>query len=34
MRNFLLVYQDSYAFGKGAMGMNQVAIPSKYMTIK
>lgn len=34
MRNFLLVYQDSYAFGKGAMGMNQVAIPSKYMAIK
>jgi hypothetical protein len=34
MRNFLLVYQDSYVFGKGAMGMDQVTIPRKYFTIK
>lgn len=34
MRNFLLVYQDTYVFGKGYMGITQVQIPEKYMTIK
>jgi len=34
LRNFLLVYQDSYVLGKGALGMNQVAIPRKYFSIK
>lgn len=34
MRNFLLVYEDSYVFGKGALGMDQVAVPAKYLSIK
>ena len=34
MRNFLLVYQDTYVFGKGYMGITQVQVPEKYMTIK
>lgn len=34
LRNFLLVYQDSYVLGKGALGMDQVAIPRKYFSIK
>ncbi len=34
MRNFLLVYQDTYVFGNGYMGITQVQVPEKYMTIK
>ncbi|OUO93950.1 DUF3798 domain-containing protein [Cloacibacillus sp. An23] len=34
MRNFLLVYQDTYIFGKGYMGITNVQVPEKYMTIK
>lgn len=34
MRNFLLVYQDTYIFGKGYMGITNVEVPEKYMTIK
>jgi len=34
MKNFLLVYQDSYVFGKGPMGVDDVTIPEKYLDIK
>ena len=34
MRNFLLVYQDTYIFGKGYMDITKVQVPEKYMTIK
>jgi tetratricopeptide (TPR) repeat protein len=32
MRNLLLVYQDTYVFGKGYMGAAKVEIPEKYLT--
>jgi ABC-type branched-subunit amino acid transport system substrate-binding protein len=32
MRNLVLVYQDTYVFGKGYMGAAQVEIPEKYLT--
>ncbi len=34
MRNFLLVYQDTYVFGKGYMGITNVEVPEKFLTIK
>ena len=34
MKNFLLIYQDTYVFGKGALGMNKVNVPEKYYKIK
>lgn len=34
MKNFLLVYQDSYVFGKGPMHMDKVKVPEKYLAIK
>ncbi len=34
MRNFLLVYQDTYVFGKGYMDITKVQVPEKFMTIK
>ena len=34
MRNFLLVYQDTYIFGKGYMDITKVQVPEKFMTIK
>lgn len=34
MKNFILVYQDTYVFGKGYMGITKVDIPEKYMMIK
>ena len=34
MRNFLLVYQDTYIFGKGYMDITKVKVPEKFMTIK
>jgi hypothetical protein len=32
MRNLVLVYQDTYVFGKGYMGATNVEIPEKYLT--
>ena len=34
MRNFLLVYQDTYIFGKGYMDITKVQVPENFMTIK
>ena len=34
MRNFLLVYHDTYIFGKGYMDITKVQVPEKFMTIK
>ena len=34
MKNFLLLYQDTYVFGKGALGMNKIKVPEKYYRIK
>ena len=34
VRNFVLVYQDTYVFGKGFMNATSVQVPSKYMKIK
>ncbi|MDR0648274.1 MAG: DUF3798 domain-containing protein [Synergistaceae bacterium] len=34
MDNLVLVYQDTYVFGKGFMNATAVEIPEKYMTIK
>jgi hypothetical protein len=33
VRNYFLVYQDTYIFGKGYMGMTGVEIPEKYLMI-
>jgi hypothetical protein len=34
MRNFVMVYQDTYIFGKGYMGTPELEIPAKIATIK
>ncbi len=34
MKNFLLLYQDTYVFGKGTLGMNKIKVPEKYYRIK
>ena len=34
MRNFLLVYQDTYILGKGFMNATSVVVPDKYRKIK
>ncbi len=34
MRNLMLVYQDTYIFGKGYMNTPSVEVPEKYMKIK
>ena len=34
MKNFLLLYQDTYVFGKGSLGMNKIKVPEKYYRIK
>ena len=34
VRNFILVYQDTYVMGKGYMGVTDVEIPEKYYTVK
>ena len=34
MKNFLLIYQDTYVFGKGPLGMNKINVPEKYYKIK
>ena len=33
-KNHMLVYQDTYVFGKGYLEMTKVEIPEKYLTIK
>ncbi len=33
-KNHILVYQDTYVFGKGYLGMTNVTVPDKYKTIK
>ncbi|MDR1613001.1 MAG: DUF3798 domain-containing protein [Planctomycetota bacterium] len=33
LKNYFLVYQDTYIFGKGYMGMTDVEIPVKYLLI-
>ncbi|HOO75681.1 MAG: DUF3798 domain-containing protein [Thermotogae bacterium] len=32
--NFILVYQDTYVFGKGYMGMTSIEVPEKYFDIQ
>ena len=34
MRNVIFVYQDTYIFGKGYMGVTKVEVPEKYLKIK
>ena len=34
IKNFLLIYQDTYVFGKGTLGMNKITVPDKYYKIK
>ena len=34
MKNFLLIYQDTYVFGKGPLGMDKIKVPQKYYKIK
>lgn len=33
-KNHVLVYQDTYIFGKGYLGMTKITVPEKYFTIK
>lgn len=33
-RNYILVYQDTYIFGKGYLGLTKLEVPEKYLTIK
>ena len=33
-KNYFLVYQDTYVFGKGYLGMTKVTVPAKYFKIK
>jgi DNA-binding LacI/PurR family transcriptional regulator len=33
VKNFFLIYQDTFIFGKGYMGMTEVEIPEKYLMI-
>lgn len=32
--NFLLIYQDTYVFGKGYLGMTKLEVPEKYFDVK
>ncbi|MCI6151745.1 DUF3798 domain-containing protein [Fusobacterium perfoetens] len=32
--NYILIYQDTYVFGKGYMGMTQLEVPEKYFDVK
>ena len=34
LRNFLLIYQDTYVFGKGTLHLNKIKVPEKYYKIK
>lgn len=33
-KNHILLYQDTYIFGKGYLGMTSVVVPEKYLTFK
>ncbi|MFA0887784.1 MAG: DUF3798 domain-containing protein [Synergistales bacterium] len=33
-KNYFLVYQDTYVFGKGYLGMTKVTVPEKYFKIR
>ncbi|NLG95557.1 MAG: DUF3798 domain-containing protein [Acetomicrobium flavidum] len=32
--NYIMVYQDTYVFGKGYLGMTEIEVPKKYLSIK
>ncbi|HQA37186.1 MULTISPECIES: DUF3798 domain-containing protein [Acetomicrobium] len=32
--NYIMVYQDTYVFGKGYLGMTELEVPQKYLSIK
>lgn len=32
--NYILIYQDTYVFGKGYMGMTKLEVPEKYFDVK
>ncbi len=32
--NYILIYQDTYVFGKGYLGMTELEVPEKYLDIK
>ena len=34
MKGYYLIYQDTYIFGKGYLGMTKVTVPEKYLKIK
>lgn len=34
LKNYLLLYQDTYVFGKGYLGVDKVKVPEKYFKIK
>ena len=34
LKNFLLIYQDTYVFGKGTLGLNKIKVPEKYYKIR
>lgn len=34
MKNYYLIYQDTYIFGKGYLGVAKIAVPEKYLKIK
>jgi hypothetical protein len=34
VRNFFLVYQDTYVLGKGYLGVAEVEVPEKYLNIQ
>ena len=33
-KNLMLIYQDTYIFGKGFMGVADIKVPEKYRKIK
>jgi hypothetical protein len=33
-KNHFLLYQDTYVFGKGYLGMTKITVPEKYFGIK
>ena len=34
MRNYMMIYEDTYIFGKGYMGATSIEVPEKYQKIK
>lgn len=33
-KNFIMVYQDTYVFGRGYLGLTELKVPEKYLTMK